>query len=79
MDGSGVSSEIIYVKYLTQCLASSKHSTNGRIVDTVIIVVITYKCVYQPVWASINKVVKALGLNAERNGIRHGSSNQGPD
>lgn len=43
----GISSEIMYVKYLTKYLASSKHSTNGRRVDMVIIVVIKYKSINQ--------------------------------
>lgn len=43
----GISNEIMYVKYLTKCLASSKHSTNGRRVDMVIIVVIKYKSINQ--------------------------------
>lgn len=43
-----VSSEIMYVEYLIKCLASNQHSTNGRMVGKVIIVVVQYKCVYQP-------------------------------
>lgn len=64
---------MMYVKYLTKCLASSKHSTNGRIVHTVIIVVVQHQCVCQPVWGSI-KVVKAIGPGTESR-VSRGSSN----
>ena len=67
MDLLEVSNEMMYVKYLTKCLASSKHSTNGRKIDMVIRVVIKYKWVYEPIWEHINKVVKAIGPGAERN------------
>lgn len=45
-------------------------------IDKVSIVVIQYQFVYQPVWGSINNVVKAIGPGIERNGISPHCSNQ---
>lgn len=65
----GVSNEIMCVEYLTKYLASSKCSTKGRMVDKVSIGAVQYKFVYQPVWESINKVIKTVGPGTERNGV----------